>query len=132
MCGARNDQRLTMYESTLLDHYHHPRNVGTLDPADATHREPNPLCGDVIEVFLRFDSAGKVTAVQWKGEGCAVSQASMSALSENLVGKTKVEIAPLGVLDVEKFLETTVNPARLKCATLGLVATQKAIGLHGA
>ncbi|MEK7570361.1 MAG: iron-sulfur cluster assembly scaffold protein [Patescibacteria group bacterium] len=116
-----------MYDSTLLDHYHHPRNVGVLNPADATHREPNPLCGDVIEVFLKYDAAGKVGEVQWTGEGCAVSQASMSALSEHLVGKAKAEIAALGVGDIEGYLETTVNPARLKCATLGLVATQKAV-----
>ncbi|MEK7631495.1 MAG: iron-sulfur cluster assembly scaffold protein [Patescibacteria group bacterium] len=116
-----------MYESTLLDHYHHPRNTGKLEPVDASHREPNPLCGDVIEVFVNYDAAGKVREVQWTGEGCAVSQASMSALSENLVGKTKAEIAALGVINIEQYLETAINPARLKCATLGLVATQKAI-----
>lgn len=116
-----------MYESTLLDHFHHPRNVGTLNPADAMHREPNPLCGDVIEVFVNYDAEGKVRELQWKGEGCAVSQASMSALSEKLVGMTKTDIAKLGLAEIEQYLETTVNPARLKCATLGLVATQKAV-----
>ncbi len=117
-----------MYEAALLDHYHHPRNTGKLDPADASHREPNPLCGDVIEVFVNYDAVGNVREVQWTGEGCAVSQASMSVLSEHLVGKTKAEIAALGVTNIEQYLETTINPARLKCATLGLVATQKAIG----
>jgi len=117
-----------MYDSTLLDHYHHPRNVGKIDPADAHHREPNPLCGDVIEVFVNFDAAGNVKEVAWEGMGCAVSQASMSALSEHLVGKSKAHLAALGVTDIEQYLETKVNPARLKCATLGLVATQKALG----
>ncbi|MEK7519135.1 MAG: iron-sulfur cluster assembly scaffold protein, partial [Patescibacteria group bacterium] len=116
-----------MYESTLLDHYHHPRNTGQLEPADRQHREPNPLCGDVIEVFLKLDADGKVADVRWEGSGCAVSQASMSALSENLVGKTKLDIDALGVKEIEQYLETTVNPARLKCATLGLVAVQKAL-----
>ena len=116
-----------MYESLLLDHYHHPRNVGKIDPADAQYREPNPLCGDVIEVFLKFGADGKVTEVKWTGEGCAVSQASMSAVSDTLVGKTKTELTKLGVREVEQALETTINPARLKCATLGVVAIQKAI-----
>jgi nitrogen fixation NifU-like protein len=116
-----------MYESSLLDHYHHPRNVGKLDPADAQHRELNPLCGDVIEVFLKLDATGKIVDVRWEGSGCAVSQASMSALSENLVGKSKTELDALGVKDIEGFLETSINPARLKCATLGLVALQKAL-----
>jgi nitrogen fixation protein NifU and related proteins len=116
-----------MYESTLLDHYHHPRNTGKLEPADAHHREPNPLCGDAIEVFLKLDGQGKVQDVRWEGSGCAVSQASMSALSEQLVGKTKAELDALGVSTIEKYLETTINPARLKCALLGLVATQKAL-----
>jgi nitrogen fixation protein NifU and related proteins len=119
-----------MYESTLLDHYHHPRNTGRLEPADAHHREPNPLCGDVIEVYLQFDQSGKISDVKWEGEGCAVSQASMSALSEQLVGKNKAELDALGVQDIEQFLETSINPARLKCATLGLVAVQKAVGAN--
>ncbi|MDP2789848.1 MAG: iron-sulfur cluster assembly scaffold protein [bacterium] len=116
-----------MYESTLLDHYHHPRNTGKLEPADRQHREPNPLCGDVIEVFLKLDADGKVADVAWEGSGCAVSQASMSALSEKLVGKSKVELDAMGVQDIERSLETSINPARLKCATLGLVAVQKAL-----
>jgi nitrogen fixation protein NifU and related proteins len=116
-----------MYDSLLLDHYKHPRNVGKLEPADATYREPNPLCGDVIEVYLKFDAQGKVKEVKWTGEGCAVSQASMSAISDELMGKNREEIAKLGVHDVEKVLETTINPSRLKCALLGVVAAQKAI-----
>jgi nitrogen fixation NifU-like protein len=115
-----------MYESTLLDHYHHPRNTGKLEPADRQHREPNPLCGDVIEVFLKLDASGKIQDIRWEGSGCAVSQASMSALSEKLVDKSARQVAALGVGDIEGYLETTVNPARLKCATLGLVAVQKA------
>ncbi len=116
-----------MYESTLLDHYHHPRNTGKLQPADRRRREPNPLCGDVIEVFLKLDASGTIQEVRWEGSGCAVSQASMSALSEQLVGKSRGEIAAFGVRDIEQFLDTTINPARLKCATLGLVATQNAL-----
>ncbi len=116
-----------MYESNLLDHYHHPRNTGKLEPADKHHREPNPLCGDVIEVFLKLDAVGKVADIRWEGSGCAVSQASMSALSEQLVGKSKAELDAMGVTNIEQVLETSINPARLKCATLGLVAVQKAL-----
>ncbi len=115
-----------MYESTLLDHYHHPRNTGKLEPADKQHREPNPLCGDVIEVFLKLDVSGIIQDIRWEGSGCAVSQASMSALSDQLVGKSSHELDAMGVADIEKYLETSINPARLKCATLGLVAVQKA------
>ena len=116
-----------MYESTLLDHYHHPRNTGKLEKADRHHREPNPLCGDVIEVFLKIGADGKLTNIRWEGTGCAVSQASMSALSEQIVGKSKNELDAMGVAEIEKFLETSINPARLKCAMLGLVAVQKAL-----
>lgn len=117
-----------MYESTLLDHYHHPRNTGKLTPADRQHREPNPLCGDVIEVFFKLDASGVIQDVRWEGAGCAVSQASMSALSEKLVGKSVHDVTQLGIADIERYLETQINPARLKCATLGLVAAQKAFG----
>ncbi len=117
---------MNMYQENILDHYKHPRNKGKIEGADFQHREPNPLCGDVVEVYVQMDG-GKVADVKWEGAGCAISQASASILFESLVGKTETELRKLNTEGVLTLLQTSVNPARLKCATLGLVALQKAL-----
>ena len=117
---------MDMYQENILDHYKHPRNKGKIEDADFQHREPNPLCGDIIEVYIKM-SDGKVADVKWEGTGCAISQASASILFESLTGKMIEELKHLGTNDVISLLQTEVNPARMKCATLGLVALQKAI-----
>ncbi len=117
---------MDMYQENILDHYKHPRNKGKIEGADFQHREPNPLCGDVVEVYLKMGD-GKVAEVKWEGTGCAISQASASILFESLLGKNEDELRKLSTNDVLTLLQTEVNPARMKCATLGLVALQKAL-----
>ncbi|HCM68414.1 MAG: SUF system NifU family Fe-S cluster assembly protein [Candidatus Kerfeldbacteria bacterium RIFCSPLOWO2_01_FULL_48_11] len=117
---------MDMYQENILDHYKHPRNKGKIEGADFQHREPNPLCGDVVEIYVKM-ADGKVVDLKWEGSGCAISQASASILYENLLGKTEDELNVLNVEKVLELLQTEVNPARMKCATLGLVALQKAL-----
>lgn len=117
---------MDMYQENILDHYKHPRNKGKIEGADFQHREPNPLCGDVVEVYIKMGD-GKVVELKWEGAGCAISQASASILFESLMGKTEEELRALNTEGVLTLLQTTVNPARMKCATLGLVALQKAL-----
>src|SRR3989338_4520816 len=74
-----------LYREHLLDHYKNPRNHGTL--ADAEHfHDLNPLCGDEIEMFVRFHD-GLLEDIRFLGRGCAVSQASASLLTEAVKGK---------------------------------------------
>jgi nitrogen fixation NifU-like protein len=112
-----------MYREVILDHYKNPRGYGLLDPADARAEGQNPLCGDEVSVSVRFAEDGEtIEAVGFEGRGCAISQAATSMLTELVVGRTATEVSELPrqeLLD-EIGIPLELNPARLKCAILGL------------
>ena len=111
----------------ILDHYKSPRNRGELDPHDATAEGQNPLCGDEITVDLRLTDDERIEAVRFRGQGCAISQAAMSMLSEEIEGKPATEVAALGREDVVELLGIQLSPVRLKCALLGLGVVKVAL-----
>src|SRR6266568_4780743 len=84
----------------LMDHVRHPRNSGLLDPADGRARDLNRLCGDAVELTVRFDAGGRVAAVGFAGVGCSVSQGAASMLFERALGKARGEVEALTEGDV--------------------------------
>lgn len=114
------------YKEYILDHYRNPRNFGTLENADASAEDLNPLCGDRIRFELALDDEGRVRDVRFSGRGCAISQASASMLSGQLVGKSLDEVAKLGSDLVLENVGIGISPARMKCATLGLKVVKNA------
>ena len=120
-----------LYREVILDHYQNPRNYGTLEPADISHEEDNPVCGDRIRLDLRLKD-GHVSEVRFSGHGCAISQASASMLTEAIQGKSLDELKALGKDDVLDLLGIPLGPVRLKCALLSLkVLKAGAYGLKG-
>ena len=115
------------YREQILDHYKSPRNRGELDPNDATAEGQNPLCGDEITVDLRLTGDQRIEAVRFRGQGCAISQAAMSMLTEEIEGKPATEVAALGREDVIDLLGIQLSPVRLKCALLGLGVVKVAL-----
>jgi nitrogen fixation protein NifU and related proteins len=115
-----------LYQEMILDHYKNPRNAGALEPADIRHDADNPTCGDMVEVFARVRD-DRLQEIKFKGKGCAISQASASILYEDVKGKPLDQIMKLDVADVQGLLGITVRPARVKCATLGLVVIKEGI-----
>ncbi len=109
-----------MYREVILDHYKNPRNFGTLDPADISYEDDNPLCGDRIRIDLRLDENQRVKEAAFSGHGCAISQASASMLTEEILGKTLDEIRHIGKEQVLELLGIELGPVRLKCALLSL------------
>lgn len=119
-----------LYRSYILERYKHPRNAGELDPFDVQYADNNPLCGDEISMTLRVED-GRVTDARFKGRGCAISQASVDILTENIRGKTVEELRRLSPDTVIEDLGVEVSPARRKCALLGLKVMQGGLfGLH--
>ncbi len=108
-----------LYREIILDHYRNPRNKGTLDPADYSHEDTNPLCGDEVRIDLRV-SGDLVEAVRFSGRGCAISMAAASVLTEMVEGRTLAEVKAIGRDDLLAEIEAPIGPARMKCATLGL------------
>jgi nitrogen fixation NifU-like protein len=80
-----------MYPERLIDHFQNPRNVGELGPPAVTVEASNPACGDILRLSVRFES-GVAAAVRYKVRGCTASIAAGSALTEWLLGKTRVEM----------------------------------------
>lgn len=109
-----------MYREVILDHYKNPRNKGTLDPADFSFEDDNPLCGDRIRIDVRVGEDNKVKEVAFSGQGCAISQASASMLTEHIIGKSLDEVKQLNKDDVLELLGIELGPVRLKCALLSL------------
>jgi nitrogen fixation NifU-like protein len=79
-----------LYRDVILDHNRLPRNFGALDPADASVEGFNPMCGDRLTVRLRMDGE-KIGDIRFEGQGCAISTASASLMTEAVKGRTRTE-----------------------------------------
>jgi nitrogen fixation NifU-like protein len=110
------------YKENILDHYKHPRNAGTLANPTHTHKELNPLCGDVVQIDLHVNRENIIDEIAFKGRGCAISQASASMLTEMIAGKSLDEAKKIGKEEILEVLGINIGPARLKCALLSLKA----------
>jgi nitrogen fixation NifU-like protein len=108
------------YVENLLDYYENPRNRGPLDPAHLHASGGNPGCGDLVTMYARLDDAGHIEALSFEGEGCTISQASASILTELAQGKTLAEVEAMSYDDLINVLGREVVSVRPRCATLGL------------
>lgn len=115
------------YRENILDHYRHPRNKGHLEHPTHTHTEHNPLCGDIITIELHVNEQNVIDGVRFDGEGCAISQASASMLTEMLQGKTLDEAKKLSKEDILEALGIQLGAVRLKCALLSLKVLKGAV-----
>jgi nitrogen fixation NifU-like protein len=120
----------SIYKEEILDHYKHPRNFGQLDHPDIHVEANNPLCGDRLSMDLIVKD-GVVEDVRFSGRGCAISQASASMLTEDLIGKPLTELAKTTREDVLENLGVEISYARLKCALLSLGLLRLALAEAG-
>jgi nitrogen fixation protein NifU and related proteins len=104
----------------ILDHYQNPRNYGEMEAADISLQGGNPGCGDIVTLYLKFNEEGKLEAITYTGEGCTISQAATSMLTELAPGYTLDEIENLDYHLVEELLSAELVRTRPKCATLAL------------
>lgn len=114
----------------LLDHYEHPRNRGSLPDADVTQTGGIPDCGDVVTVYLKIDPPDRVVAISFEGQGCTISQAAASILSERVIGLTFAEIEAITLDEMIDFLGREAVQTRPRCATLALRTLKAAIAAY--
>ena len=138
----------SMYQQIILDHYKNPQHRGQIDPFDAEVHHVNPTCGDEVTLRVRL-ADGDIAELGWVGEGCSISQASTSVMSDLVIGKPIENALELQ----EKFLELMQSqgrgeltedeaealddavafegvskyPARVKCALMGWMAMKSAV-----
>lgn len=110
----------SIYRENILEHSKHPQNKGHLDPHDYAFEDTNPLCGDEVRIELRVNDEGVITDVAFSGQGCAISQASASMLTEIVTGMTVDEVKSMPKEELLDEIGIDLSPARLKCALLSL------------
>lgn len=117
-----------MYQEVILQHYRSPRNFGPLPDADLSGEESNPLCGDHITMRVKLGADRRsIAEVRFEGDGCAISMASASMLTEKLKGTTLESASAMGREDVLKLIGIPLSPVRVKCALTGFAALGRAL-----
>ncbi len=143
----------SLYQEIILDHYKHPQHRGLSDPFDAEVHHVNPTCGDEVTLRVRLDGAGAheptIADLTWEGEGCSISQASTSIMSDLVIGQPVASALELqreflelmqsrGAVELDDdaqerlddavaFAGVAKYPARVKCALLGWMAMKSAL-----
>ncbi len=135
-----------LYREILLDHYRNPRNRGPLAAANAAADGSNPLCGDEITLELRLDGDGRIADAAFSGQGCSISQASSSLMTEYVKGRSSDEAtsaidafqammvegeeAPEDLGDIGALAGVRRFPMRVKCASLAWKTLEVALAQH--
>lgn len=119
-----------IYHEMIIDYLRNPLNYGPMDDADASYHDSNPLCGDSIDIGLKF-ADGRISDIKFHGKGCAICMACSSVLTEMAKGKTLGEARAIAKGDVlgELGLEH-LQAVRIKCALLSLKVLKYALYTH--
>lgn len=134
----------SIFRELILDHYRRPKNKGALDEPTVTVAMRNPFCGDEIELMLRIED-DRVSEVRFQGQGCSISQASASMMTEALAGRSLDDALALEqrfldlmhgderaagsreLGDLRALQGVAKLPVRIKCALLGWNALDEAV-----
>lgn len=117
---------MDIYRQEIIDHYQNPRNYGSLEKKSVAHEEANSFCGDRIRMEVLI-SGDQIKDVAFSGEGCAISVASASFLTEMIKGQPVDKIKKISQNDIIKRIGLKLSPTRLKCALLPVEVLQKAL-----
>ncbi len=115
------------YIEIILDHYEHPRHKHRMEDASVQLGGGNPGCGDLITVYLKISDDGKIEQASFEGEGCTISQAGGSIITELIEGMTLDEVKALGKETMIEEIGEDAVKSRVRCATLALGTAQAAV-----
>lgn len=140
------DRLKFLYREVILENANNPQNYGEINNADYQTTVYNPNCGDRLNLYINLDKEGKITTIKFNGEGCSISKASASLMTQVVKGKSKNEVIEIskvfsnmamgkesGKKDIAKLGDAQIMenvmmfPARIKCATLAWWALDRII-----
>jgi nitrogen fixation NifU-like protein len=110
----------------VLDHYQHPRNRGEMADADVHVQGGHEGCADIVTMYLKFDGE-RIADVSFTGEGCTISQASASVMTEMVQGLSASDIEQMDYHVIGEELGEEVVRTRPRCATLSLDTLKAAV-----
>ncbi len=119
-------QIMDMYTEIILDLYKNPKNKGPLENHTHENHRNNPLCGDEISIQLIVEN-NKIKDIKFQGQGCAISQASASLVTDKIKNMPIEDVKNLNTDDVLELLHIPISPGRLKCALLSLETIKGAL-----
>jgi nitrogen fixation NifU-like protein len=117
---------MSHHNSLIIDLYKNPLNKRKLAGANLIGSGANVTCGDRLRIYAKVKN-GKITKASFEGEGCAISIAAASLLTENVKGKSLKSIAKWNEKELFSWLETPLSHSRIKCGLLALETLQTAI-----
>jgi len=115
------------YIENIVDHYENPRNKGRMDDSDVFLGGGNPGCGDLVTVYVKIGDGDRIDAVTFEGDGCTISQAGGSIVTELAKGLTLEEVKALGLPEITEEMGEEIVKSRVRCATLALGTLQAAL-----
>ena len=153
MSDTAFDDLRDLYQEVILDHGRRPRHAGRITAYDATAKGDNPLCGDRVQVFVKYAPDGTIAETSFDARGCAISVASADLMAEVVTGRSKTDTAALFAAfrelartghcpHCEAAMEPALErlaplagvheyPSRVKCATLAWHALSAALQGRG-
>ena len=122
-----------MYRDTIIELYKNPFNKGVLVDADITHSGANVTCGDRVRIYLKLTADQSIVhEARFEGEGCAISIAAASLITDYIKNKPVAKIAQCGVREINSLLRVELSPSRIKCGLLALETIQMGLNRGGA
>ncbi len=116
-----------LYQQLILDHGKNPRNLGKFENFNKDAKGHNPLCGDKVHVYLKLDENKKISDIKFEGEGCAISMASASIMTELMKNKEEPEVKEL----IDDFLKMIKDSPELSSKIISEDEKTKLMSLSG-
>lgn len=117
-----------IYMQQLMDNYRNPKNVGDMKDYTILQHQKNSTCGDAFDFYLKLDTDGeRIVDVKFKGEGCAISTASMSLFSQKIIGMSVCDVKKLDKKDVFDMFGIKISYGKVNCALISLNALKESL-----